>query len=486
MSLRNRQSTASTTPNASTEPTVAPVNPQSTASNASITPADIELLLQYDHNHLGDAGNKHPDHYKSRLSPFRYKVRALLLPYLRHETPLIFKLQQAIRHPVLDFYFAWTANLASHTFYVLILPIPLWFGGGKLVRDLVYVLGFGIYITGYLKDFFCLPRPRSPPVHRITMSSYTTQEYGFPLSHSANATAVTLVVLFAILNADWAQGRALWVLLSLLALYYVLLIFGRVYCGMHGLLDIVSGGTVGVACFLFRHFVGELWDQLLLADLMKLPLPIVLLVVFAAYLFLVHIHAEPVDDCPCFDDLVAFIGVLIGLEFSHILSYRFSSAADPMRIPYDWERLGLLLSVLRVGVGVILVLAWKSVSKRVVFTVLPPIYKFVGIYLPRRNFIPTAYTEKLTRQIRLASLVTDQIDLLLKVNNDVGPQGEIDLYEMLDYQNGNEPEERVKFTSGAFKPRYDVEIVGRLIVYAGITVSAFWGFCAVTRVVGLA
>ena len=32
-----------------------------------------------------------------------------------------------------------------------------------MARDLVFVLGMGIYVTGFCKDFLCLPRPRSPP-----------------------------------------------------------------------------------------------------------------------------------------------------------------------------------------------------------------------------------------------------------------------------------------------------------------------------------
>ena len=136
------------------------------------------------------------------------------------------------------------------------LPPPIWFGGSYLTRDLVYVLGLGIYLTGFLKDFFCLPRPRSPPLHRITMSSYTTQEYGFPSSHLANATGVSLLLLIKILSLENVSNTTYYSLIVGLLLYYISLIFGRLYCGMHGFLDIIIGGLVGLFVFCFDTILG--------------------------------------------------------------------------------------------------------------------------------------------------------------------------------------------------------------------------------------
>ena len=189
------------------------------------------------------------------------------------------------------------------------LPPPIWFGGSYLTRDLVYVLGLGIYLTGFLKDFFCLPRPRSPPLHRITMSSYTTQEYGFPSSHLANATGVSLLLLIKILSLENVSNTTYYSLIVGLLLYYISLIFGRLYCGMHGFLDIIIGGLVGLFVFLFRHYFGLQWDKLLFDNGLGLVASTVIII--AVFVLLIHFHSEPVDDCPCFDDSVAFVGVLI-------------------------------------------------------------------------------------------------------------------------------------------------------------------------------
>ncbi|KAK6465555.1 sphingolipid resistance protein [Scheffersomyces coipomensis] len=475
-------------------------------------------------DHLSDAGNQSNDHYKSRLSPFRYKLRSMLLPYIQAETIVLYKLQKALRNPTLDFYFAWTANLASHTFYILMLPPSLWFGASQLARDLIHVLGFGIYFSGFLKDFFCLPRPRSPPLHRITMSSYTTQEYGFPSSHATNATAVTLVLLSKLFELkDQIPSVYFIILLSVLFIYYFSLIFGRLYCGMHGFLDIIVGSIIGIGCFSFRYFVGREWDNLIFNNFLDDKFYITPIILIIGYVSLIHFHSEPIDDCPCFDDSVSFIGVLIGIDMSHYVCVKngyflkdFPEGNDPIMIYYSFAKLGIIRSILRFILGVLLVVTWKTISKPVIYTILPPVYKIIGIYLPRRNFISTAFTQNTTRQIRSTSISNDKgqmgdLNTFIKGLTDhakvdeIGPETDIDYYAMLDYNqkkqqqkknlnNGNNTNNSSSsgdegdistYKSGVFKPRYDVEIVGRLIVYAGISTMSVWGFGLATELVGL-
>lgn len=446
-----------------------------------------------------DAGNKPCDHYKSRLSTLRYTLRGWCLPIVRKETEWLSTIQSKTRTPWLDFYFAWTANLASHTFYVLMLPLPAWFGGLTILRDLVHVLGYGIFFTGFLKDFLCLPRPRSPPLHRITMSSYTTQEYGWPLSHSANATAVTLVLFTALMKMAPTLSHLSFLLLSaLFILYYLSLIVGRLYCGMHGFFDILTGACVGIVMFLYRHFYGEAFDNWLLHSSRNdsiLGILATAFIIIFGNLFLIHIYPEPVDDCPCFDDSVAFVGVIIGLDLTH---YAFiltetvidiNGFRDPLMIPYLFSQLGLPISLARVAWGVLVVVTWKTLSKPVIFTVLPPLYKYIGIYLPRNQFTATAHTKTPSRYIRSQSLSNMKDDKVLDVKkalksvvesdaDRVGPTDDIDAYELLDYQSSHPTEkqpEEIKI-SGVFKKRYDVEIIGRIIVYAGIPFCATWVF----------
>lgn len=214
-------------------------------------------------------------------------------------------------------------------------------------------------------------------------------------------------------------------------------------------------------------------------------------------MFLIHIHLEPVDDCPCFDDSVAFIGVLIGLDV--LEWYMLRSTYGLYVIPFHFARLGIFKTMARLFVGIAIVATWKAISKPVIFTILPPIYKVVGVYLPRRNFEPTAFLLQSTRHIRSQSIsnmnLQEHAGDLIKMSPDptveVGPESDIDRYEMLDYERSNFnscgiPNLTKTIVSGVFRPRYDVEIVGRIFVYAGVATVATWGFRFATELLKLA
>lgn len=464
--------------------------------NSSQSAVNQPFTIHEGDSFCGDAGNKPNDHYKSRLSPMRYAIRTWCLPTVRKETPLLALIQAKMRWPILDFYFAWTANLASHTFYVLMLPPSFWFGASKLGRDLVIVLGLGIYFTGFCKDYLCLPRPRSPPLHRITLLAYTAEEYGWPSSHSANATAVSLVLLVQLLKMkDSMDSFKFFGLISILFIYYFSLIFGRLYCGMHGFLDVATGALIGFAVFLFRNFLGDAYDNWLLRSEVRntsyLGIVLNILFIILIHLFLIHIYPEPVDDCPCFDDSVAFMGVLIGLDLSHyacVLTGYFAktnSFNDALLIPFNADCEPIIM-VGRFVLGVVLVIIWKSILKPLVFTLLPPIYKSLGVNLPRSNFISTAHSRNPTSHIRRQSLSNMKHEPMAEFDrvfenvsqpeqDRVGPQGDIDGYELLDYQYNDLKNQIPVKISGVFKARYDVEIVGRCIIYAGISTITVWG-----------
>lgn len=104
----------------------------SVVSIAITAPEDTEDAK--DPNHIGDAGLRSLDHYKRKLSPWRYNLRQKLLPLIRWETPYLAWMQHKMRSPALDSYFAITANLGTHTFFMVVLPILFWCGHTSLGR----------------------------------------------------------------------------------------------------------------------------------------------------------------------------------------------------------------------------------------------------------------------------------------------------------------------------------------------------------------
>ncbi|QLL33777.1 hypothetical protein HG536_0F01020 [Torulaspora globosa] len=315
-----------------------------------------------DANFLKHPGNHPVERYQTGMSRVRYAMRSYLTRFTDNQSSKLYEWQANHRTTYRDIFFAYTSLLASHTFYVLCLPIPAFIGQVDLVRDMVYVLGYSIYLSGFLKDYWCLPRPRSPPLHRITLSAYTALEYGAPSSHSANATGVTFLLLWN----TWRSATLGWFgksFCSILALcYYLTLVAGRIYCGMHGLLDIISGAAIGVVCFAARIAIKNLLKDFKLGDHLWFPFFSI-----SWGLLLLFKHVRPIEECPCFQDSVAFIGVVSGFECSEWL-------LEVLKITSDGGmgiQKGFQYFIYRLVVGVACVALWKyCVSQTLVYCTL--------------------------------------------------------------------------------------------------------------------
>lgn len=117
---------------------------------------------------------------------------------------------------------------------------------------MVHILATGVFFTGFLKDMLSLPRPLSPPLHRITMSGSAALEYGFPSTHSANAVSVAVYTLFSLHSPDCTLQPTTRLILESLSYFYAFsIVLGRLYCGMHGFFDVIVGSIMGA---LVCHF----------------------------------------------------------------------------------------------------------------------------------------------------------------------------------------------------------------------------------------
>lgn len=70
----------------------------------------------------------------AKLPKWRYRLRQWLIPIVRAETPYLAFIQDKLRTPALDQYFALTANLGTHTFFMIMLPILFWCGYATFAR----------------------------------------------------------------------------------------------------------------------------------------------------------------------------------------------------------------------------------------------------------------------------------------------------------------------------------------------------------------
>lgn len=309
---------------------------------------------------------------------------------------------------------------------------------------MVHILASGVFFSGFLKDMWCLPRPLSPPLQRITMSGSAALEYGFPSTHSTNAVSVAVYALY-LLNTDSSLSPTTNILLQAVSYFYAFsIVLGRLYCGMHGFFDVIVGSLLGAAISFVQCVYGEVFDMYL-HTLMRKDIFIMIFTI----LFLVRIHPEPADDCPCFDDSVAFAGTVIGVEYGswHFANSNYAwTKPIPGTVPFDFDSMGWTITICRILLGVVTIFLWREIMKPFMLRVLPPIFRVIeklGLTLPRKFFKQASeYTRipQLRKDDNVLPAISEIPSLLTSIRHprkraiSVGPQSEADAYETLAYR----------------------------------------------------
>jgi len=263
----------------------------------------------------------------------------------------------------------------------------------------------GVYVSSYIKDLVCVPRPYAPPVTRLTIGSHHL-EYGFLSTHSTNSVSIALFFYTylhsAYFTAAEISGLTYFLSCSFLILYVFSIVFGRLYCGMHSFTDCTVGVIIGAMVWAAHALWWLPIEDWLVAPHSSLLLGIsfpswtgALLVAIACGL-MVHRHPQPVEDCPCFEDAIAFVSVvagalialwgttLAGLEDSKLISHmpgspfaildNGASASNPWSQMFLWWG----MAVLKLVVGVSTVFAWRIFAKAVAHLALPPLFRLIS------------------------------------------------------------------------------------------------------------
>lgn len=313
------------------------------------------------------------------------------------------------------------------------------------MHRLVHILASGVFLTGFIKDMCSLPRPLSPPLQRITMSGSAALEYGFPSTHSANAVSVAVYAILLLRSEGNMFSPATTLALEALAYFYAAsIILGRLYCGMHGFLDVIIGSLVGATISLVEFHQGPpLWDWMRSNSYIA-PLAVVLVIVI-----LVRVHPEPADDCPCFDDSVAFAGVIIGVEVGTWRLGRslLGSVYIGPDATFDLASLGWPTTAARITFGVLIIFAWREAMKPALLRVLPHLFRIIethGLSLPRRFFMRASEYKDVPLRMRDDNVLPNVSDFPKMVRSirgpgrgrsvSIGPQSAADAYETLAYR----------------------------------------------------
>ncbi|KAI9268208.1 phosphatidic acid phosphatase type 2/haloperoxidase [Phascolomyces articulosus] len=315
-----------------------------------------------------DAGTHDERLYDKALNPWRSKLRRWLIPLVRAETPYIAKLQNTIRTPVLDHYFLWTANLGTHTFFMIFLPILVWFES-QHSKGIACMAAFGVFTSGFVKDFMCLPRPLSPPVHRLSMSSSTSLEYGFPSTHSTNSISAALFMI-SLAYESYSPDSPLRVICIMAAFVYaVSVVFGRIYCGMHSVTDVIGGAILAYILYWFQWNFRDEFNSIFNNDSF---VPVIVIILIC--LGLVGLH-------------VCFMGVMIGVFPGGWLCHHSEYCMlgqETLALTQSTLPVAAFVVLSKLVLGVATLFLWRIVVKKICYFILPPIYR--AFNLPHRKF----------------------------------------------------------------------------------------------------
>lgn len=355
-------------------------------------------------------------------------LRRHIVAALRREAPIHERHQELIRRPWLDRYFVNTSLLGTHSFFLVFLPMIFWLGSPRFGRGLINVLAFGVYLSSAIKDLFCVPRPYSPPVTRLTVGTHHL-EYGFPSTHSTNSVSIALYIYLYIRKTREIADSGIfdsWLWQAGLLFYATSVVYGRIYAGMHSIIDCIAGSALGAAITAIQWKWFDHIESFVKINSWTVPIAIV-----PAGLLMVSVHPQPVDDCPCFEDAIAFISVAMGVALARWSGIRygmtlntdpifhpFSNTIDPLtglamrayekapnvttpliQIPVAGSAERWIKSALVMVFGLINVLLLRVIVKTACKVILPPTFRLVdeliGFSLPRRHYTPASDYNKI-------------------------------------------------------------------------------------------
>ncbi|KAG0378230.1 hypothetical protein BGX24_004452 [Mortierella sp. AD032] len=398
--------------------------PKSTTT--SVPPKTTESFIVVNGPDDRDAGIYSDNFYSRRMTRFRSTIRRRMLPWVRSETKGLAELQQRWRTPFLDSYFTLTAFAGHPLFFVCILPIMFWYGHSVFARGFVNVACVGVFVTSWVKDFLCLPRPLSPPLVRLSRSKRVHLEYGFPSTHTSNATSIALYLLSYLLISDWSVLAKMASIVGL-CVYLFSVIFGRLYCGMHTKTDIIGGTVIGIFVWAAQWSFHDAIDSL-----MTSPSWTVVVAVILGGIVLIQSIPDTVDSCPCIDDGVTTMAVLMGVfpasQHFALSTLAVSAGGHDGIVHYDGA-IGLPRSILRFIFGLAVIFTWRMTAKKLLYILLPPLYSYFN--LPSRtHFVPAKTYGNLRSQpigrvpsvLDLSALVDSSIEIM-------GPQSTMDIHE---------------------------------------------------------
>lgn len=316
------------------------------------------------------------------------KLRSFTQPWVsRHVltgTPLILQIQK-FQHGLLDALFSGLSCVVSVPFYTAFLPLLFWSGHVRLARQMTLLMAFCDYLGNCIKDSVSAPRPSCPPVRRVTATKdekENAMEYGLPSSHTLNTVCLSGYLLHYVLS--YAHNRDAVMILAgvgMVCLLVALIGTGRIYLGMHSLVDIIGGLAIGLAILAFWLTMHEYVDNFIVSGQNVTP--------FWAALSLVLLFAYPTPEfpTPSYEFHTAFNGVALGIVSGIQQTYHQFHHEDVSRI--FTPQLSIPAFIGRMLIGIPTILLVKFCSKALAKWILPVVSNTLGIPIRSTIYVPS-------------------------------------------------------------------------------------------------
>ncbi|XP_033624109.1 sphingosine-1-phosphate phosphatase 2-like [Asterias rubens] len=197
--------------------------------------------------------------------------------------------------------FSFGAALGDDLFYFFVFPFAIANMSWWVIRRLLMVWGFCMFIGQASKEILQWPRPSEPPVIRLEKRYF--KEYGMPSTHAMVGTLVP----FTLLVSTWNHYEYPHMLGIVLACNWTLLVCcSRLYRGMHFMLDIVAGVTL--TCLL----MALIWPWLDMLDHFQLTHPYAPVIIIIVTLLLCILYPALDGVGATRKDTISILGAMAG------------------------------------------------------------------------------------------------------------------------------------------------------------------------------
>lgn len=325
------------------------------------------------------------------LGPPGRWIRHKLLESILYGTPVLVAIQQ-LRTKGLTRFMRFASMLGTEEFYAILVCFLTWVVDLRLGRLACIAMAIGFYVANAVKNGLCLPRPPSPPVVPLEDAYYT---WGLPSHHSVLGVICPWYIWFYVLQHYHLQFTTLVCLFTLVSIWSFIVLFCRIYNGVHSPADVVTGSLFGIMIVAFMNRFDNMID---LSSVMNGQSALIL-PVWLALLLILH----PFNDVgiPAFEETTSMascaVGFILGRAFSHGKSPVLKSLLETYVHGESSILLTICFAFLRYLIGIVLVLIAKESTKlitQVIITTFCKLFQIKFITKSERSKYYTGYTDE--------------------------------------------------------------------------------------------